>query len=214
MEKRERMLPRILLVAYLIFFTALGAHPYSRSVWIAENTPIVLIVVLLTVFYLRKIRFSNTAYVLMSVLVFMHTIGGHFTFERVPFEWFSRLLGTERNMYDRLAHFTVGFYAFGLMELADRRKIVNQKWFGYFASFCFIASVAAIYEVIEWIYAVTSDPASGNAFLGSQGDIWDAQKDMLLDMLGAIFALLIYFVRDLCCRRPTHGQPVGQAGTP
>ena len=65
----------------------------------------------------------------------------------------------------------------------------------YLFALCVIATVAMSYEIIEWIYAVTSDPASGSAFLGSQGDIWDAQKDMLMDTLGAVFALGIYALR-------------------
>jgi len=190
-------LPKILFFAYLIFFALLAIHPYSRSVWVAENTPIVLIVFFLFLFYARSFRFSNAAYLFMSVLVFMHTVGGHYTFERVPFDWFNRTFGFQRNMYDRVAHFTVGFYAFAMMEFIERQKLTNKKWLGYFTSFCFIVSVAAIYEMIEWRYAASSDPASGAAFLGSQGDPWDAQKDMFCDSLGAVFALGIYFLKSL-----------------
>lgn len=185
-------LPVFLLAAYLALFTWLGLYPYSRGVWFAENLPIVLIVISLIILHLKHFRFSNTALLLMSVLIFMHTVGGHYTFERVPFDWFNRLFGFERNMYDRIAHFSVGFYAFAFMEYLDRKKLVNRAWVGYFASLCLIISVAAIYEIIEWIYAASSDPSSGAAFLGSQGDVWDAQKDMLMDSLGAVTALLFY----------------------
>ena len=74
-----------------------------------ENVPIVLIVLSLVVLYVRGVRFSPLAYILMSILPYWHTIGGHYTFERVPFDWFSRAFGFKRNMYDRIGHFSVGF---------------------------------------------------------------------------------------------------------
>ena len=188
-------LPVGLFLIYAIFFTFLGIHPSSRQVWVAENTPIVLIVAVLSFLYCKKIRLSNTAYLMMSCLIFLHTVGGHYTFERVPFEWFNKLFGFQRNMYDRVAHFSVGFYAFAILELSDRYEVIRKRWVAYLFAFCVIAAVAMSYEIIEWIYAVKSDPASGSAFLGSQGDIWDAQKDMLLDSLGAVFALVFYGLR-------------------
>lgn len=190
-----KSLPKYLLFLYLIFFLFLGIQPYSRSVWIAENIPIVFIVALLVFLYGRGVRFSNTAYLMMSCLIFMHTVGGHYTFERVPFDWFNKLFGFQRNMYDRVAHFTVGFYAYALLELSLRTKTINKPWVAGLFAVCFIGTVAMSYEIIEWIYAAKSDPASGAAFLGSQGDIWDAQKDMLMDTLGAVFAVTVFFAR-------------------
>ncbi len=189
----KNVLPKILLLAYAVFFAALGFHPYSRSVWVAENLPIVLIVTGLVFLYFRGVRFSNTAYAMMSVLVFLHTIGGHYTFERVPFDWFDNLFGFRRNMYDRVAHFTVGFYAYAILELVLRSGTITRNWVASLFAIFAIATVAMSYELIEWVYAVTSDPASGAAFLGSQGDVWDAQKDMLMDTLGAIVAVIFYW---------------------
>lgn len=186
------MIPKILLGLYLLLFVALGIAPYDRAVWVAENLPIVAIVVLLVIIY-RKQRFSNLAYVLMACLIFLHTIGGHFTFERVPFDFVSELFGFERNHYDRMAHFTVGFYAFPCAELLLRRRLVNSKVILALFPVFFIFTVAAGYELFEWWYAVNADPAAGIAVLGSQGDIWDAQKDMLADGLGAIVATFLFF---------------------
>lgn len=187
-------LPFFLFVSYLIFFIVLGIAPYSRQVWIAENIPIVLIVGALLLLYLKKIRFSNTAYLLMSVLIFMHTIGGHYTFERVPFDWFNQLFGFKRNMYDRVAHFSVGFYAYAIAEISLKSQAIRKTWLACFFAVCVIGTVAMSYEIIEWIYASQSDPASGAAFLGSQGDPWDAQKDMLMDTLGALAAVALFFM--------------------
>ncbi len=186
-----RYVPHGLFGLYLALFAVCAIQPFDRDVWIAENLPIVLIVAALVVSY-RWFRFSNTAYLMMAVLVFLHTIGGHYTFERVPFQWVSDTFGFERNHYDRIAHFSVGFYAFAFAELLDRRKLIEARWLLFFVPVMFIFTVAAVYEIIEWLYAALSDPTAGAAFLGSQGDPWDAQKDMLADGLGAIVSAALY----------------------
>ena len=188
----NQRLPHLLLGGYVVLFGALAIEPYSRAVWWAENIPIVLIVAGLAATF-GRFRFSNMAYAMMSVLVYMHTIGGHYTFERVPFGFVTDLFGFERNHYDRIAHFSVGFYAYAVAELCVRKRWVASRLvvalFPVFAIF----TVAAVYEIIEWLYAVSSDPTAGTAFLGSQGDIWDAQKDMLADGLGSIVATALFF---------------------
>ena len=130
----------------------------------------------------------------MSVLIFMHTWGGHYTFALVPFDWFNDLFGFERNMYDRVAHMTVGFYAYPIIESLIKYKVVNQKWFAYFSAVCIIVAIAAVYELFEWRYATGGDPEAGLAVLGSQGDIWDAQKDMLMDSIGGLIGGVLYFI--------------------
>jgi putative membrane protein len=191
-----------LFAAYVVLFVALGIHPYARDVWFAENIVIAPIVVLLAVLYSKGIRFSTTAYVLMAFLIFLHTVGGHYTFERTPFGAVNRFFGWERNNYDRVAHATVGFYAFAIAEFVESRSLVKNRWmavlFGLFA----IMAVAAAYEVFEWQYAVLGDPKAGIAVLGSQGDIWDAQKDMLCDTTGGILAGILYLVMNRNLRGP------------
>jgi len=188
----QRTFPIALFAAYLVVFVALGIAPHDRTVWWAENIPIVAIAATLTLLYVRGIRLSNLAYALMAVLLFLHTVGGHYTFERVPFGWVTRAFGFHRNHYDRIAHFSVGFYAFGIAELLMTRRLVARTFiacsYGVFA----IGTVAAAYEIIEWIYAATEGGSAGAAFLGSQGDVWDAQKDMLADILGALTAAGLY----------------------
>jgi putative membrane protein len=191
-------LPKLLFVGYLFLFISLGVTPYNRDVWWAENLPILIIALALLVSYVRGFRFSNTSYILMFVLIYLHTIGGHYTFERVPFDWFNELFGFERNMYDRVAHFSVGFYAYPLAEYLTKRNLMNASWLVYFTSFCFIVTVAASYEIIEWWYAAAEGGSAGAAFLGSQGDIWDAQKDMFMDSLGALAALALF---ALCSKK-------------
>lgn len=193
--ENHSILPKILLILYGLEFIILSINPYERGVWFAENGPIVAIVILLIILWRKNIRFSNTAYILMSVLIFLHTIGGHFTFERVPFDFITNLFGFERNMFDRFAHFSVGFYAYPFAELLVRKNLVRTNWLVFLTPIFFIVTVAAFYELFEWWFAVTFGGDAGIAFLGSQGDIWDAQKDILMDTLGALSALLIFWLK-------------------
>jgi putative membrane protein len=186
--------PAILLVGYAALFIWAAIKPYDRATWWAENIPIVILVSALVILYQRGVRFSPLAYLLMAVLPYWHTVGGHYTFERVPFGWFSRTFGFERNMFDRIGHFSVGFYAFGILEYLLSRRAMSPRLAFLFAVFT-IAFVAMTYELIEWGYAAYGgNPEAGANFLGSQGDVWDAQKDMLMDTLGALAAALLYFV--------------------
>jgi putative membrane protein len=188
------VVPAILLAGYVIVFIWGAINPYDRTTWWVENVPIVGVVTALVVMYARGVRFSPLAYVLMAVLPYWHTVGGHYTFERVPFGWFDRAFGFQRNMFDRIGHFSVGFFAFGILEHLLRRRAMSRTLACLFAIFA-IAFVAMSYELIEWIYAAYGgNSAAGANFLGSQGDIWDAQKDMLMDTLGGITAVILYLV--------------------
>lgn len=177
----------ILLGFYIVLFIVCAVSPYDRSVWVAENVPIVLLVALVVV-VARYQPFSRTAYICMFVLPVLHTIGGHYTFERVPFDLVTNAFGFERNHYDRLAHFSVGLYAYAIAEFLVSRGLVAGRRMASVFAVCAIFTVASAYEIFEWIYAITAESSAGNAVLGSQGDIWDAQKDMLADGLGALFA--------------------------
>jgi putative membrane protein len=197
--RADRLVPTVLLVGYIALFIWGAIGPYDRATWWAENIPIVGVVAALVVLYLRGIRFSPLAYVFMAMLPYWHTVGGHYTFERVPFDWFNRAFGFERNMYDRVGHFSVGFFAFGILEYLLARRAMSRTLACLFALFA-IAFVAMSYELIEWAYAAYGGNAQAGAnFLGSQGDIWDAQKDMLMDTLGAVMAVMVFFATR---RRP------------
>ena len=189
----QNVTAKILLLGYVALFVRAAIHPYDRATWYAENIPIVMIVTFLVVLYLRGFVFSALSYVWMSVLPYLHTIGGHYTFERVPFGLITNLFGFHRNHYDRVAHFSVGFYAFAIAEALVRTKAVSSRLVLLLFPIFAIAFVAMGYELIEWWYAEGAGGASGAAFLGSQGDVWDAQKDMLADTLGAILATTLFF---------------------
>ncbi|MFD1806971.1 DUF2238 domain-containing protein [Pasteurella oralis] len=188
--------PLLLAMIIVLILVWSGIEPFSRAVWYAEVLPILLILGLLVVTY-RIFQFSHLAYCLMSLWMILHLIGAHYTFEHVPFDWGNRLLsawlGEERNHFDRVAHYAIGFYSFPMAEWLLRRKLCSPALAGFFSLF-FIMSVAASYELIEWQYAVIAGGEAGAAFLGSQGDSWDAQKDILADMLGAITALVLFYL--------------------
>jgi putative membrane protein len=191
-QPSTRFLSALLLI-YFIEFIILAIAPYDRQTWFVENVTVVLIVGVIAALYAFKIRFSNLAYVMMAILIVLHTIGGHFTFERVPFGFVTDFFGFTRNHFDRVAHFTVGFYAYPIAEWLLTRRLVANRFLLFTYPVFVIATIAMSYELIEWLYAANSDPLAGAAYLGSQGDIWDAQKDMLSDTLGAIVATVLFF---------------------
>lgn len=190
----ERLTPIVLFAGYIALFIWGAINPFDRATWWAENIPIVLLVTAIVVLHLRGVRFSPLAYLLMAFLPYWHTVGGHYTFERVPFDWFDRMFGFQRNMFDRVGHFSVGFYAFAILEYLLSRRAMSRTLACLFAVFA-IAFVAMSYELLEWIYAAYGGNAQAGAnFLGSQGDVWDAQKDMLMDTLGGITSVILFLV--------------------
>lgn len=192
MEKSGKFLAW-LMGAYGLLFIVLAINPVDRATWFVENLTVWIILAVIIGLYLGKVRFSRAAYAFMFVLIYLHTIGGHWTFALVPFSWVTDFFGFSRNHFDRVAHFSVGFYAFAVAEWLWSKKLVANKFLLFTYPVFFIATVAMSYELIEWIYADLANPEAGVAYLGSQGDIWDAQKDMLADTLGAIFATAIFF---------------------
>ena len=203
MNRIKHYFPLFLLILYWLLFIICAINPFNREVWWAENIPVILPVLLLMVTF-GKFRFSNISYFLMWFFISIHTIGGHYTFELVPFDFFNEQLSklnldflfpTGRNNFDRVGHFFVGVFAYPLAEFTYRKKYITSIFtailFGVFA----LGFWGALYEVIEMVYAIKEGGDAGAAFLGSQGDIWDAQKDMLLDILGALaVSVLFYFV--------------------
>ena len=185
---------KYLMIGYAVLFLILAVNPVDRMTWFVENLTVWIILAVIIGLYLGGIVFSRIAYALMFVLIYLHTIGGHWTFALVPFDWVTNFFGFSRNHFDRMAHFSVGFYAFAIAEWLWHKKLVANKFLLFTYPIFVIATIAMSYELIEWIYAATANPEAGIAYLGSQGDIWDAQKDMLADTLGAIVAVVLFFI--------------------
>lgn len=191
-----------LLGIYVVLFSVLAINPIDRHTWFVENLTVWIILAVILFLYKFKIKFSKVALAFMFVLIYLHTIGGHYTFALVPFDWVTNFFNFTRNHFDRVFHFTVGFYAFAVAEWLLVRKLVGSKFLLFTYPVFLIATIAMSYELVEWIYAAKSNAADAMAYLGSQGDIWDAQKDMLADTLGAVFSMVAFFtVRKLWTKK-------------
>ncbi len=200
MNKKSNYLPCFLLSAYIVEFLVLAINPYDRAVWWAENLP-VLIPVIILVLTFNIFRFSNLSYSLIAVFFMFHTVGGHYTFERTPFDFFNNILTLfnldflfpeGRNNFDRVGHFLVGILAYPVAELFLRKKWVANVPTAIFLGIIALGFWGGLYEIIEMQYAISEGGESGASFLGSQGDIWDAQKDMFLDMAGAVCVFVFF----------------------
>ncbi len=173
----------------------IGAH--ELPTWLLENVPVALGLLFLAVTY-RRMPLSRVSYSLIVLFWSLHEIGAHWTYAKVPYDdWWRSVfgvtlnsqLGFSRNNFDRLVHFSYGFLvAYPLREVFLRVASVRGFW-GYFLPFDVAVSTSAFYELMEWATASVVGSDSSNDFLGSQGDVWDAQKDMALASLGALLAM-------------------------
>lgn len=180
-----------LFVVFIAVWIWAAISPLYRSGWLLENYLVFLMVpiILITGYYFKL---SKTSYTLITIFMILHVIGSHYTYSEVPFgyilqDWF----GSSRNMYDRLVHFSFGLLiAYPVREIfmrLSKAKGIWAFWFPVELTFAF----SAIFELIEWGAASITSPELGIAYLGAQGDIWDAQKDMALAGLGSIIAMFI-----------------------
>ena len=184
--------PLFLLLVFIGLTCWSAINPHDTQVWWTEMSVALLPVGALVLSY-RRFRFSDTAYIILGSWCFIQVIGAHYTFELVPFDFVSNLFGFERNHYDRLAHFIVGMGGIAVAELLWRCRLVNGVRTAAVFSVVFILAIAGFWELVEWIYAEIDGGDAGQAFLGSQGDEWDAHKDMVQDTLGGILAALIFY---------------------
>ncbi len=183
-----------LIVVFLAVWVWAAINPLYRDGWLLENYLVFIFVPLLLIFS-YFFRLSNVSYTVITIFMILHVIGSHYTYAETPFgyvlqDWFS----SSRNMYDRLVHFSFGFLlAYPIREVFMRIVNVRGIW-GYYLPVELTFAFSAIYELIEWGAAITVDPQAGLAFLGSQGDVWDAQKDMFLAGIGALISMTIVLV--------------------
>jgi putative membrane protein len=179
-----------LAVLYAAWWVALAIHPLDRSDWWMENALVFLGVGFLVWTY-KPFPLSRVSYTCIFVFMVLHALGAHYTYAKVPYqEWIPALAGG-RNMYDRLVHFCYGLLlAYPIREMFLRIGNVRGFW-GYFLPLDLTMSTSMLYELIEWGTAVTVGKDLGQAYLGTQGDVWDAHKDMALASLGALICMII-----------------------
>ena len=162
---------------------------YPRD-WLLENLLVFVCAAVLIPGY-RRFRFSNSGYALLTVFLTLHMAGAHYTYAETPLGfWLQDWFELERNHYDRLVHFSFGLLlALPIREYLLHRSGVTKGWSLILAVACVMA-MSALYEIIEMLAAEVVSPELGAAYLGTQGDEWDAQKDSALATAGAIIAVV------------------------
>ena len=189
----------ILGVIFAAWWTFLAIAPWHRDVWLTENALVFLAVAFLAGFH-RKLLFSRVSYSLIFIFMCLHQVGAHFSYAEVPYdvwfhnrtgETFSDYMGWERNHFDRVVHFSYGLLlAYPVREIFLRVADVRGFW-GYFLPLDLTMSSSMLFELLEWLVAEVFGGGLGQAYLGTQGDVWDAHRDMALASLGALFAMLV-----------------------
>jgi putative membrane protein len=183
-----------LIAAYFAVALLLGIHPVDRADWALENSvPFLEGLAVVLYFRVRGVELSRLAYGLIFIHLVVQMIGGHYTYEREPlFSWLRDTLHWQRNHYDRLAHFALGFCLYvPIREICLRRTPLrsSRAWSAFFTLMT-ITAAAGLWEVWEWLVAAYAHPDLGAAYLGLQGDPWDSQKDIIMAPIGALAALV------------------------
>ncbi len=179
----------LIIYGVVLIWSAIGPKDYFT--WWLEVIPALVALVLL--FATRKrFQFTPLVYWLLLGHCIILMVGGHYTYAEVPlFDWIKEWMHSDRNNFDKVGHFAQGFVpALVAREIITRNGVVNGRYWTNFFVVCFSLAVSAFYELIEWWVAVASGD-SAEAFLGTQGYVWDTQADMGTALLGAIVAVMV-----------------------
>lgn len=178
----------------IIFFAVLvwsGINPKDSFIWFLEVAPALIGLIILGVTF-KTFRLTTLVYILILIHSIILMIGGHYTYAEVPFfNWIKEYFDLARNNYDKIGHFAQGFIpAIIAREILLRKNVVTQRSWLAFIIVSICLAISAFYELIEWWVAELSGE-SAEAFLATQGDVWDTQSDMAIALLGSIMALII-----------------------
>lgn len=179
-------LPHALLAGYAVIWTWLAIAPIDRQDWLLENLLAVTLVAILVLTY-RRFQFSNLSYVLIALFLALHAVGAHYTYAKVPAGyWLQDTFGLSRNPFDRIVHFSYGLLlVLPIRELLMRLAGIRGFW-SYYLPISAVLAQSGFFEVVEGVVAAIVNPELGSAYLGTQGDEWDAQKDMAAAFTGAL----------------------------
>jgi len=188
-----------LATIFAIELLALAIKPYDRHAWLLENALVFMFVVIFALTY-KRFTLSRISITLIFIFLCLHEVGAHYTYAKVPYNMWTQeifgkslnsILGWERNHFDRFAHFFYGLLlAYPIREVFLRIANVRGFW-GYFLPLDITMSTSMIFELFEWAAAEIFGGDLGIAYLGTQGDAWDAHKDMLLASIGAAITMTI-----------------------
>lgn len=181
----------ILLAWYVMWWSFLAIDPLDRKDWALENVVALALVGTLIATY-RRFRFSFLSYLLITLFMTLHAVGAHHTYAEVPLGfWLKDILSLSRNPFDRIVHFSYGLLlVYPLKELLIRTGCVRGFWSGYLPISGILAQ-SGFFELVEALVAQTVSPDLGAAYLGTQGDEWDAQKDMAVALVGAALMTIL-----------------------
>lgn len=194
---------------FAVLWVILAIEPVDRADWALENALVAVFAVVLIASY-RRLMLSLVSYTLIFVFLCLHEVGAHYTYAQVPYDnWFqamtgrtlNEMLGWERNHFDRLVHFLYGLLlAYPIREVFLRVANVRGFW-GYFLPLDLTMSSSMMFELFEWGAAEYFGGELGMAYLGTQGDVWDAHKDMALASLGALAAMTATAIINMSVQR-------------
>lgn len=189
---RQNRLLQGLAAWYSLFWIWMAIAPRDRQDWLLENLLALLLVGVLVATY-RKFQFSDLSYLLITLFMTLHAVGAHYTYAEVPLGfWLKDAFGLSRNHFDRLVHFAFGLLlAYPLREVMVRLAGLRQTPWSYIVPVALVQAGSDLFEIIEALVAQMVSPELGAAYLGTQGDEWDAQKDMTAALVGGILAMLI-----------------------
>lgn len=211
---RQNRLQQVLLVLYVLVWIVTAINPVYPIDWMLENILVILFLPALILTY-RQFPLSDLSYTLITIFMTLHAIGAHYTYAETPIGfWMQDWFGFDRNHFDRVVHFSFGLLmAYPIREIF-LRVARTKGFFAYYLPFDVTLAFSGGYEVIEMIVAVIVSPEAGDAYLGTQGDIWDAQKDMALAALGAILCMVATGVVRTLRKKPhvpEYSTPFGPA---
>jgi len=181
------------LILIILFFAGLiisAINPHDYFTWILEVFPAIIGFIILVITF-KRFRFTYFTYVMILIHCYILFIGGHYTYALVPLgDWVRDTFHQARNNYDKLGHFFQGFVpAMIVREVFIKADIIKKKSWMPFLIICMCGTISLLYELLEWLVSVTSG-SSGDSFLGTQGDVWDTQSDMLFALICAICMLI------------------------
>ena len=194
MDNRDKLCIGLLAIFTLVVIIS-GIYPYDPKDWVLEASIPVGVVILLIATY-RKFKLTPLAYTLILLHSFILLYGAHYTYALTPLgEWVKPLFGWHRNNYDRLGHFAFGFFpAIVIRELIYRTTPLKKGKMLFFLVVCVVGAAGAFYELTEMWTALIVSPDTGVAYLGSQGDPWDAQWDMFWAFVGAMVGQAVFLI--------------------
>jgi putative membrane protein len=187
---RQRRVLQAMCAIYALAWTIAAIRPASRADWLLENLLVFAWMPVLVLTYRRR-PLSDLSYALVLGFLLLHVVGAHYTYSEVPFgHWLKNAFGLSRNHFDRIVHFAWGFLLIHPMRELTRLDRLRLFW-SFFLPAMILISWSGFYEIIEAVVAWIVDPGLGQAYVGTQGDIWDSQRDLSLAIIGCAMAVLV-----------------------